>query len=121
MENWTAMRNKKTNPKKKIVEVGNTAPTSPGNFTYTPATQVNLAANTTYWLVLAAPTTPANEMFNFRSPSFKQLGLEGKKLSDRELIELMLKEPRFVRRPVVRIGNKVYFGADVKVLENLIS
>jgi arsenate reductase-like glutaredoxin family protein len=63
----------------------------------------------------------ASEMFNFRSPSFKQLGLEGKKLSDRELIELMLKEPRFVRRPVVRIGNKVHFGAGTKVLESLIS
>ncbi len=59
-------------------------------------------------------------MVNFRSPSFKQLGLEGKNLSDSELIELMLKEPRLVRRPVVVIGNKTYFGADTKMLESLI-
>jgi arsenate reductase-like glutaredoxin family protein len=64
---------------------------------------------------------PASEMFNFRSPSFKKLGLEKDKLSDSELIELMLKEPRLVRRPVVRIEGKVYFSADRSVLEGLIS
>ena len=62
----------------------------------------------------------ASEMFNFRSPSFKQLGLEREKLSNKELIDLMLKEPRLVRRPVVRIDGKVYFGADKSVLESLI-
>jgi arsenate reductase-like glutaredoxin family protein len=62
----------------------------------------------------------ASEMFNFRSPSFKQLGLERDKLSDKELIDLMLKEPRLVRRPVVRIDGRVYFSADKSVLENLI-
>jgi arsenate reductase-like glutaredoxin family protein len=60
-------------------------------------------------------------MFNFRSPSFKQLGLEKEKLKDNELIDLMLNEPRLVRRPVVRIKDKVYFGADISVLEGLIS
>ena len=60
-------------------------------------------------------------MFNFRSPSFKQLGLDRDKLSDNELIDLMLKEPRLVRRPVVRIADKVYFSADRSVLEGLIS
>ena len=63
---------------------------------------------------------PASEMFNFRSPSFKQLGLERDKLSDNVLIDLMLKEPRLVRRPVVRIGDKVYFSADNSALESLI-
>jgi arsenate reductase-like glutaredoxin family protein len=63
---------------------------------------------------------PASEMFNFRSPSFKQLGLERDKLSDKELIDLMLKEPRLVRRPVVHIDGKVYFSADKSVLEKLI-
>jgi arsenate reductase-like glutaredoxin family protein len=62
----------------------------------------------------------ASEMFNFRSPSFKQLGLEREKLSDKELIDLMLKEPRLVRRPAVRIDGNLYFSADKSVLENLI-
>lgn len=60
-------------------------------------------------------------MFNFRSPSFKQLGLEKEKLTDKGIIDLILKEPRLVRRPVVRIGDKVYSGADRKFLEGLIS
>jgi len=64
---------------------------------------------------------PVSEMFNFRSPSFTQLGLERDKLSDSDLIDLMLKEPRLVRRPVVRIGDKVYFSADKSVLESLIN
>ena len=63
---------------------------------------------------------PAAEMFNFKSPSFKQMGLEQDKLKDAELIDLMLKEPRLVRRPVVRVGGKVYFSADTSVLEKLI-
>ena len=62
----------------------------------------------------------ATEMFNFRSPSFKKLGLEREKLNDNELIDLILTEPRLVRRPVVRIGNDVYFGADKLVLEGVL-
>ena len=62
---------------------------------------------------------PASEMFNFRSPSFKQLGLERDMLTDKELLDLMLKEPRLVRRPVVRIGGTVYFSANRSVLENV--
>ena len=59
-------------------------------------------------------------MFNFRSPSFKELGLDREKLTDNDLIELMLKEPRLVRRPVARIGNVVHFGADSKYLAGII-
>ena len=59
-------------------------------------------------------------MFNSRSPSVKRTGLEPAKLSDDKLIDLMLQEPRLVRRPVVQIGDKVYFGADSKVLEKLL-
>ena len=62
----------------------------------------------------------ATEMFNFRSPSFKKLGLDREKLNDNELIDLILEEPRLVRRPVVRIGNDVYFSADKSVLEGML-
>lgn len=63
---------------------------------------------------------PAPEMFSFRSPSFKALGLDQAKLTDDELINLMLKEPRLIRRPIVKIGRNVYFGADRKMLEEII-
>ncbi|PKN37758.1 MAG: hypothetical protein CVU62_08525 [Deltaproteobacteria bacterium HGW-Deltaproteobacteria-2] len=62
----------------------------------------------------------ASDMFSFKSPSFKALGLDQAKLSDNDLIDLMLKEPRFIRRPLVKIGRNVYFGADSKVLVGII-
>jgi arsenate reductase-like glutaredoxin family protein len=58
-------------------------------------------------------------MFNPRSPSVKSMGLDPAKLSHDQVIDLMLKEPRLVRRPVVRLDDKVYYGADVRVLEKL--
>jgi arsenate reductase-like glutaredoxin family protein len=64
---------------------------------------------------------PASDMFSFKSPSFKELGLDSSKLKDEDLINLMLKEPRLIRRPVVRIGRKVYFGADSRKLEEILS
>ena len=63
---------------------------------------------------------PASEMVNFRSPSFRKLGLDRDKLTDDDLIELMLKEPRLVRRPVVRMGQQVHFGADARMLAELV-
>ena len=63
---------------------------------------------------------PASEMFNFKSPSFRQLGLEKDNLNNEDLIGLMLKEPRLVRRPVIRIGSDVYFSANQSVLEKLL-
>ena len=59
-------------------------------------------------------------MFNFRSPSFKKLNLVREKISDNELIDLMLKEPRLVRRPIVRIYSNVYFSADKSVLKDFV-
>lgn len=59
-------------------------------------------------------------MFNFRSPSFKALGVDREKLGNDKLIELMIGEPRLVRRPVVRIGNDVYFGADSRRLAEIV-
>ena len=62
---------------------------------------------------------PASEMFSFRSPSFKSLGLDQAKLKDKDLIDLMLKEPRLIRRPIVKVDRKVYFGADSKALAEI--
>ena len=58
-------------------------------------------------------------MFSFRSPSFKKIGVEKSALTDEDLLALMLKEPRLIRRPVVRVGRNVYFGADSKLLAEI--
>jgi arsenate reductase-like glutaredoxin family protein len=53
-----------------------------------------------------------------RSPSFRQLGLSRKTLSDSNLIALMLEESRLIRKPIVGIRDDVYSGADKSVLDS---
>ncbi len=60
--------------------------------------------------------TPS-DIFSWRSPSFKALGLEAYSLSDHQLVRLMLQEPRLIRRPTVQIGDELIVGADAKKLE----
>lgn len=57
------------------------------------------------------------EAFSLRSPSVKALGLEGKQLSEEEMLAWMVKEPRLIRRPIIVVGDRVLFGfrpADVE-------
>lgn len=63
---------------------------------------------------------PASDMFSVRSPSFKKLGLDLRMLDNQKMIDWMLKEPRLIRRPVVQIGQKVYFGATDAVLAEIL-
>lgn len=64
---------------------------------------------------------PAADMFSFRSPSFRAMKTDQINLDDSDLIDLMLKEPRLIRRPIVKIGKKIYFGADGKTLAEILS
>ena len=57
------------------------------------------------------------QIFARRSPSLKKMGLADKELSDSEMLDLMFKEPRLVRRPLVRIANRLLIGANVKAVE----
>ena len=59
---------------------------------------------------------PIRDVFSFRSPSFKVMGLDPDGLTDDDLIGLMLKEPRLVRRPLVRLGSELIVGANEKSL-----
>ena len=63
--------------------------------------------------------TPS-EIFAWRSPSFKALGLEAGSLGDNELVRLMLQEPRLIRRPMVQIDNELIIGANQKALERVL-
>ena len=58
-----------------------------------------------------------SDLFAWRSPSFKKLGLSGQDLSEAEMVKLMLEEPRLIRRPVTRIGDKLIIGSNQKQLE----
>ena len=62
-----------------------------------------------------------DQLFARRSPSLKQMGLADKELTDAEMVELMLKEPRLVRRPLVRLGGQLLIGANIKAVEAALS
>jgi regulatory protein spx len=63
----------------------------------------------------------AEDMFNSRSPSVKALGLNADTIAADEMIEMMLEEPRLVKRPIVRINGQVYFGANSRLLETILT
>lgn len=60
-------------------------------------------------------------IFARRSPSLKKMGLADKQLSDDEMIELMLQEPKLVRRPLLKVGNKLMVGGGNTAVEEAIS
>ncbi len=47
------------------------------------------------------------EFFSWVSPSFRKLGVSRQELDDDELIELMLDEPRLVRRPLIVVDGEL--------------
>ncbi|CAI8057083.1 DNA mismatch repair protein MutS [Geodia barretti] len=55
-------------------------------------------------------------MFATRSPSLKKMGLNANDLSDDRKLELMLEEPRLVRRPIVKVGDQLLVGANIKAI-----
>ena len=62
----------------------------------------------------------AADFFSWRSPSFRKLGLDRDSLSDERLIELMVEEPRLVRRPLIRTEDgEIIVGADKAALARL--
>ncbi len=58
-----------------------------------------------------------SQIFARRSPSLKQMGLADQELTDEWMVELMLQEPRLIRRPLVSLGGKLLVGANLKTVE----
>ena len=61
-----------------------------------------------------------SDFFSFRSPSFRKLGIERNSLNRDRLIELMLSEPRLIRRPIISIGTQTIVGTDRKSLAEIL-
>jgi|TARA_B110000263_G_C15007633_1_gene373486 arsenate reductase-like glutaredoxin family protein len=60
-------------------------------------------------------------IFARRSPSLKKLGLADKELSDDEMVNLMLQEPKLVRRPLIKVGDKLMVGGSSAAVESAIA
>ena len=58
-----------------------------------------------------------DQLFARRSPSLKEMGKADQELSESEMVALMLQEPRLVRRPLVRLGDQLLIGANVKAVQ----
>lgn len=58
-------------------------------------------------------------LLSTRSTQYKALGLDGKKVSDAELVALMAREPRLLRRPILDLGDRLVIGFDRTVYESL--
>lgn len=51
--------------------------------------------------------SPPSERFSWNSPSWRRLGLNRSDLSEDDLIQLMLSEPRLIRRPLIEIDGEL--------------
>jgi arsenate reductase len=60
------------------------------------------------------------DFLNKRSPAYKERGLEGRKLTKREAIDLMLEDPNLIRRPIVIIGSRAVFGYQPDLYDELV-
>ncbi len=72
-------------------------------------------------LVIAAGAPGVSAIFASRSPSLKKLGLNAAELSDDRKVSLMLEEPRLVRRPIIRLGDRLIIGASLKAIAEAIN
>ena len=64
---------------------------------------------------LLGETNPT-DVFSWRSPSARKLGLDKDTVADEELIRLMLEEPRLIRRPLIHVGGRLVVGTDKKAM-----
>jgi len=60
-------------------------------------------------------------IFARRSPSLKKLSLADKELSDDEMVNLMLQEPKLIRRPLIKVGGTLMVGGGTAVVEAAIA
>ena len=66
-------------------------------------------------------TRPVSEFFSWRSPSFRKMGLSRDDLRDDRLLQLMVDEPRLIRRPMILTGDgDLIVGTDKKAIAALV-
>ena len=65
--------------------------------------------------------TPANEIFSWRSPSAKDFRSAKDQLDNDDLIDLMLNEPKLIRRPLILANGRLILGSDKNSLTALLS
>lgn len=59
------------------------------------------------------------DFFSWNSPSFKKIGLQREELNTDQLVDMMLKEPRLVRRPLLRTAGQLIVGTDKEAMSRI--
>ena len=61
------------------------------------------------------------ELFSARSPSVAKLGLDPAAMTEAQMLEWMVKEPRLIRRPLLLVDGKLVAQPKAAELEALLS
>ena len=66
-------------------------------------------------------TRPISDIFSWRSPSYRKMGLNRDDLRDDRLLQLMVDEPRLIRRPLILTGEgNLIVGTDKRAMAALV-
>ena len=60
---------------------------------------------------------PISDIFASRSPSVKKYGLDPATMSDKQMLEWMVKEPRLIKRPLVAVDGQLLVQPNQKRLK----
>ena len=63
----------------------------------------------------------ASDFFSWRSPSFRKMGLNRDEMTEDRMLNLMVGEPRLIRRPLIQTSDgDLIVGADKKAMSALL-
>ena len=63
---------------------------------------------------------PLSDFFSFRSPSFKKTGLDRNSITRNDMIDLMVAEPRLIKRPLILYEGNIFLGNDKKNIAKML-
>lgn len=67
-----------------------------------------------------AGSRPIAEFFSSRSPSVAKLGLDPATMTEEQMLEWMVKEPRLIRRPLLVVDGELVIQPNAKRLEEIL-
>ena len=70
--------------------------------------------------ILEMLAIPAKDLLRRGEPEYKELGLGNQNFSEQKLIQLMIKHPKLIERPIVIAGDKAVIGRPPEQVLNLL-
>ena len=63
----------------------------------------------------------ARELLRTKEPKYKELGLAGRELSDDEIVDLMVKYPDLIQRPIVEKGRRAILARPAERIKDFLT